>query len=107
MNKEFAYDMVVMSESVEELQHNLQVMSDVLSKWELKVNWRKTKVMRVARKSEECEVKIGEEAIHQVDEMNLMKYLSVIISSDGRIEKEVEARNGSATRATGGITKQC
>ena len=57
----FADDMVVMSESVEGLQHNMQVMSDVLSKWELKVNWRKTKVMRVARKSEDWEVKIGEE----------------------------------------------
>ena len=29
----------------------------------MKVNWRKTKVMRVARKSEECEVKFGEEII--------------------------------------------
>ena len=35
-------------------------MTDVLNKWELKINWRKTKVMMVARKSEECEVKIGE-----------------------------------------------
>ena len=85
----FADDMVVMSESVEGLQHKMQVMSDVLSKWELKVNSRKTKVMRVARKSEDCEVKIGEEVIDQVDEM---KYLGVIISSHGRMEKEVEAR---------------
>ena len=53
----FADDMVVMAELVE----GLQVLSDVLSRWELKVNWRKTKVMRVARKCEECEVKIGEE----------------------------------------------
>ncbi len=47
-----------MSESVEGLQSNLQVLRDVLSRWELKVNWRQTKVMRVARKSEQCEVKI-------------------------------------------------
>ena len=40
-----------------------------LSRWELKMNWRKTKMMRVARKSEECEVKIGEETIEQVDAM--------------------------------------
>ena len=44
----FADDMVVMAESVEGLQSNLQGMSDVLSRWELKVNWGKTKVMRVA-----------------------------------------------------------
>ena len=59
----FADDIVVMVKSVEGLQHNMQVMSGALSKWELKVNWRKTKVMRVARKSEDCEVKIGEEVI--------------------------------------------
>ena len=93
----FADDMVVMSESVEGLQHNVQVMSDVLSKWELKVNWRKTKVMRVARKSEDCE-----EVIDQVDEM---KYLGVIVSSDGRMEKEVEARIGNATQVIGGMNE--
>ena len=43
----FADDMVVMSELVEGLQSNLQVLNDVLSRWGLKVNWRKTKVMRV------------------------------------------------------------
>ena len=98
----FADDMVVMAESTEGLQHNLQVISDVLSRWELKVNWRKTKVMRVARKSEVCEVKIGDEVIEQVD---AMKYLGVMISSDGSMEKEVEARIGSATRVIGGMNE--
>ena len=54
----FADDMIVMAESVEGLQSNLKVLSDVLSRWELKVICRKTKVMRVARKREECEVKL-------------------------------------------------
>ena len=98
----FADDMVVMAESVEGLQSNLQVLSDVLNRWELKVNWRKTKMMRVARKSEECEVKIGEETIEQVD---AMKYLGVMISSDGSMEKEVEARIGSAKQVIGGLSE--
>ena len=38
----FADDIVVMAESAEGLQNNLQVLSDILSRWELKVNWRKT-----------------------------------------------------------------
>ena len=91
----FADDMVVMAKSVEGLQSNLQVLSDVLSRWELKVNWRKTKVMRVARNSEECEVEIREEIIEQV---GAMKYLGVMISSDGSMDKEVEARIGNATQ---------
>ena len=71
------------------------MLSDVLNRWELKVNWRKTKMMRVARKSEECEVKIGEETIEQVD---AMKYLGVMISSDGSMDKEVEAQRVTVLR---------
>ena len=93
---------IVMAESVERLQSNLQVLSDVLSRWELKVNWRKTKVKRVARKSEECKVKIREKIIEQVD---TMKYLWVMISSDKSMDKEVEARIGNATRMIGGINE--
>ena len=98
----FADDMVVMSESVNELQHDMQVMSDVLSKWEMKVSWRKTKVMKAAMKSEDWEVEIGEEVIDQVDEM---KHLGVINSSDGRMKKEVEAKIWSATRVIEGMNK--
>ena len=45
----FANDMVLMAESAEGLEKNLGVMSEALTRWELKLNWKKTKVMRVAR----------------------------------------------------------
>ena len=90
--------MVVVAESEERLQHNLQIVSDMLSRWELQVNWRKTKVIRVARDSQECEMKIGDEVIEQVD---AMKYLGEMISSDGNMEKKTEARIGNATRVIG------
>ena len=96
----FADDMVVMADSKEGLQHNLKTVSDMLNKWELKINWRKTKVMRVARDREEFEVKIGDEVIEQVD---TMKYLGVMVSNDGSMEKEIEARIGNATRVIGGM----
>ena len=54
-----------------------------------------TEVMKAARKSGDCEVRIRDQVIEQVEEM---KYLGVMISSDGRMEKEVETRNASATR---------
>ena len=40
--------------------------------------------------------------IEQVDEM---KYLGVMISSDGNMEKEVEPRIGSAVRMFGGMSE--
>ena len=35
-----------------------------------------------------------------------MKYLGVITTSDGRMEKEVEARIASATRMVGGMSER-
>ena len=46
-------------------------------------------MMRVAKKREECEVEIGEEKIEQVD---AIKYLGVIISSDGSMRLRLERR---------------
>ena len=98
----FVDDMVLMSDTAEGLESNLEVMSQVLSRWEVKVNCMKTRVMRVARQKGRCEVKVGDEVIEQVDEM---KYLGVMISSDGSLEKEVEARIGSAVRMVGGMSE--
>ena len=59
----FADDMVLMAESAEGLEKNLGVMNEALRRWELKVNWKKTKVMRVARQKGACEVRIGDQAV--------------------------------------------
>ena len=77
-------------------------MNEALSRWDLRVNWKKSKVMRVARKREECQVVIGDEQLEQVD---TMKYLGVMISGDGSMEREVEARIGCASRVIGGMSQ--
>ena len=64
-------------------------------RWNLKVNWRKTKVMKVARERGDCKVRVGDQAID----------LGVMLSSDGRMQKEMEARIGSATRMIGGMSE--
>ena len=91
-----------MAESAEGLEKNLGVMSEALRRWKLKVNWKKTKVMRVARQKGACEVRIGDQELEQVDEM---KYLGVVISADGSKEKEDEARIANATRMIGGMSE--
>ena len=65
----YADDIVLMAESEEGLQSNLQVLSEAMVRWDLKVNWRKTKVMKVSRERGDCEVRVGDQAIEQVDEM--------------------------------------
>ena len=49
----------------------------------------KSKVMSVVRKREECCVMVGDKRLEQVD---TMKYIGVMISSDGSMGREVEAR---------------
>ena len=68
-----------------------------MDRWDLRVNWKKTKVVKVARKNRVCEVRIVDQD---------WKYLGVIISSDARMEKEVEARFASATRMVGGMSER-
>ena len=72
--------------TAEGLERNLGVMSEVFRRWELKLNWKKTKVMRVARQKGACEVRVGYQELEQVDEM---KYLGVVISADGSMEKKL------------------
>ena len=55
--------MVIMAESEEGLQSNLQALSEAMGRWDLKVHWKKTKVMKVARKRGGCEMKIGDQDI--------------------------------------------
>ena len=50
----FADDIVLTAESAEGLEKNLGVMNEAFRRWELKVNWKKTKVMRVARQKAAC-----------------------------------------------------
>ena len=59
-------------------------------------------VMRVARKREECQVRIGDEQLEQVD---TMKYLGVMISGDGSMQREVKARVGCASQVSGGLNQ--
>ena len=71
------------------LQHSLQELNERLDEWEMKANWQKTRVMRIGRKHEVCNVKVKGERVEQVKEM---KYLGTMISSDGSMGSEVEQR---------------
>ena len=66
------------------------------------MNWKRMRVMRVPRQKGRCEVRIGDIEIEQV---NKMKCLGVMISSDGNMGKEAEVRIGSAVIMIGGMSE--
>ena len=74
----FVDDVVLLADSRERLESNIRVMSEVLSRWELKGKCKKTRVMRMMRQKGRCKVRIGDMEIEQVDEV---KYLGVMISN--------------------------
>lgn len=55
---DFAGDMVMMEEMKEVLQHNVK-SNNVQIRWGPSVNWKESKVMRVNRRREECQVMNG------------------------------------------------
>ena len=81
-------------------QRNLQELNERLDEWGMKANWQQTRVMRVGRKHEVCNVKVKGERVEQVKEM---KHLGTMISSDGSMDSEVEQRIGMASKMVGAI----
>ena len=96
----FADDLMMMAESEEALQHNMQELNGRLEEWEMKANWQKTRVMRIGRKQDVCNVEVNGQKVEQVE---VMKYLGAMISSDGSMDSEVEQRIGMASKMIGAI----
>ena len=43
-----------MAEKEEDVERNLQTLDDVMAKWQMKINWEKTKAMVVKRGGGPC-----------------------------------------------------
>ena len=93
----FADDMVLVADSEESLQVNLKKLDEtlIMTKWEMKMNWSKTEVMKVGRERGHCCVAVGDRKLESVD---VAKYLGIMISGDGRTEVEIRSRIGKAAR---------
>ena len=66
----------------------------------MSMNIGKTKVMKVSRVGSSCEVWV------QVEAVKTMKYLAVMLGSDGTMDEEVEHRIGAATRMIGATNRK-
>ena len=64
----------------------------------MKMNLEKTEVMKVGKESGHCCVEVGDRKLESVE---VVKYLGVMISGDGRMEEEIRSRIGKAARVIG------
>ena len=94
----FADDTVLVADSEESLQMNLKKLDETSTRWKMKMNWEKTKVIKVGKGRGHCCVEVGDRRLESVE---VVKYLGVMISEDGRMEEEIRSRIGKVARVIG------
>ncbi len=86
----FADDQAMLAESQESLQSLMNRLNEVSEKWGMRINIKKTKVMRISRdKIKEVALWLNEQKIEQVHEFC---YLGSMITEDAKCHREVRRR---------------
>ncbi|KAI3373168.1 hypothetical protein L3Q82_006373 [Scortum barcoo] len=91
----FADDVVLMASSGQDLQHVLLERFAVECEAAgMRISTSKSEAMVLDRKRVACPLQVGGEVLPQVEEF---KYLGVLFTSEGKIEREIDRRIGAAS----------
>lgn len=85
----FADDLVLVADSKQNLERNIEVWNQEAGKFNLNINTDKTKTMVITNQEELLNIKLQEENIEQVAKY---KYLGNIINQEGKNEEELNNR---------------
>ena len=99
----FADDLLLVTEEEEDTQTNLRVINEVMQKWRLKINQKKTNVMAVCRGGSTVDMSVNNEPIEVV---RVTKYLGAMFNEEGTCDDEIENRIGTASKAIGALRKE-
>ena len=69
-----------MTEEEKAIEKNLEALDTAMGKWDMKVHWGKTKVMRISKREDGCNVRVNG---RDVEEVKQMKYLGVMMNAEG------------------------
>ncbi|KAK3529557.1 hypothetical protein QTP70_031980, partial [Hemibagrus guttatus] len=89
----FADDVVLLAPSSLDLQHALGHFAAECEATGMRVSTSKSKAMVLNRKKVACTLQVGKEVLPQVEEF---KYLGVLFTSEGRLDREIDRRIGAA-----------
>ena len=91
----FADDLMVSANSEKDLQENINIWENTFSKWNMKMNVEKSKVMHIGKDNKSLNLKINGKNIEQVE---TFKYLGVLINRTGTDELEIQKRLHSTSK---------
>ena len=99
----FADDLMLVAEK-EDVKRNLQILQldNVIAKWQMKINWGKTKAM-IVKRGGSCNVIVKRE---KIEEVKVIKYLEAMFNEEGSCEDEVDSRIGLTCRTIGALRKE-
>ena len=99
----YADDTVLMSESKDDLQHQLNEFSEYCDLWKLNVNVSKTKVPIFSKgRAQNCDFFLKNNLVEVVKGFN---YLGILFSNSGSFTKAKKVLSEKATKAMFGILK--
>uniref|UniRef100_A0A674NTV4 Reverse transcriptase domain-containing protein n=1 Tax=Takifugu rubripes TaxID=31033 RepID=A0A674NTV4_TAKRU len=90
----FADDVVLLASSARDLQLSLDRFAAACEAAGMRISTSKSEAMVLNRKKVECLLRVKEEILPQVEEF---KYLGVLFTSGGRMEREIDRRIGAAS----------
>ncbi|TWW60624.1 R2 Retrovirus-related Pol polyprotein from type I retrotransposable element [Takifugu flavidus] len=90
----FADDVVLLASSARDLQLSLDRFAAACEAAGMRISTSKSEAMVLDRKKVECLLRVKEEILPQVEEF---KYLGVLFTSEGRMEREIDRRIGAAS----------
>ncbi|KAK3517349.1 hypothetical protein QTP70_004706 [Hemibagrus guttatus] len=88
-----SYDVVLLASSGLDLQHALGRFAAECEAAGMRVSTSKSEAMLLDRKKMACTLQVGGEVLPQVEEF---KYLGVLFTSEGRMDREIDRRIGAA-----------
>ncbi|KAI3351406.1 hypothetical protein L3Q82_020217 [Scortum barcoo] len=92
----FADDVVLLASSSQDLQHVLERFAAECEAAGMRISTSKSEAMVLDRKRVVCPLGVSGEVLPQVEEF---KYLGVLFTSEGKMEREIDRRIGAASHA--------
>ncbi|KAI3357835.1 hypothetical protein L3Q82_016224 [Scortum barcoo] len=87
-------DVVLLASSSQDLQHVLERFAAECEAAGMRISTSKSEAMVLDRKRVACPLRVGGEVLPQVEEF---KYLGVLFTSEGKMEREIDRRIGAAS----------